>query len=473
MRTTGRICLLVGLFAVFALSGCSLAPRYERPDLPVDAAWPEWTNLTDEERDAADAAVNRDWRSFFKDPVVVTLLETALANNRDLRVALINIEKVRAQFHIRQADLLPTINTAASSSAQYLNKAISGAGEAFISRQYAVSVGFTSFELDLFGRVRSLRESALQQFLATEEAARSAQVALVSEVVSAYLQLSAGKELQNLARSTYENRMKSYELTRRMFEMGLTSQLTVNQARTIVEEARVAAARYEVSVGQALNALVMLLGAPVPEGLKLASSLKEIEMLSDLPPGLPSDLMQRRPDILAAEHRLQAMNANIGAARANFFPTIGITSSIGTIAPQFHDLFSRGAGTWLFQPQAVLPIFDMGRNWATLKMSEADRDAAVATYEKSIQVAFREVADALVQRANISEQLDAQKSLLEATRATYDLSQNRYEIGLDSFINVLDAQRSLFSTEQGMINTVLLREINALNLYKTLGGGWE
>ncbi len=473
MRTTGRICLLAALVAVFALSGCTLAPRYERPDLPVEAAWPESADLTDEERDAADAAINRAWRSFFKDPVIATLLETALVNNRDLRLALINIEKVRAQFYIQQADLLPTINVSASSSAQYLNKAVSQTGEAFISRQYSATVGFTSFELDLFGRVRSLRESALQQYFATEEAARSTQVSLVAEVVSAYLQLVAQKELLALAKSTYENRMESYELTRRMFEMGLTSQLTVNQARTIAEEARVAAAQYEVNAGQAMNALVMLLGAPVPEGLQLASSLKDIEMLPDLPPGLPSDLMQRRPDIIAAEHRLQAMNANIGAARANFFPTIGITSSIGTLAPQYHDLFSSGAGTWLFQPQAVLPIFDLGRNWSQLKVSEADRDMAVATYEKTIQTAFREVADVLVQRANIGEQLEAQKALVDATQGSYDLSQNRYEIGLDSFINVLDSQRSLFNAQQGMINTVLLREINALNLYKSLGGGGE
>ena len=473
MRNAVRVCLVTTVIAVMLLSGCTLAPRYERPDLPVESAWPESARLTDEERDAADAAANRPWNAFFADPVLVSLLHTALANNRDLRVAMLNIEKVRAQFVIQQSELLPAIDASMSSSAQYLNKEVSNQGRGGISRSYTASLGFTAFELDLFGRIRSMRESALQQFFATEETARAAQVALVAEVASAYLQLAADKELLTLARSTYENRKESYELTQRMFEMGLTSQLTVNQARTIVEEARVAAAQYEVRAGQSENMLVLLLGAPVPEGVKLAESLRDIRMLPDLPPGLPSDLMQRRPDIMSAEHQLQAMNANIGAARANFFPKIGITSSIGTLAPEYHDLFSRGAGTWLFQPQAVLPIFDMGRNWATLKMSEAERDIAVATYEKTIQTAFREVADALVQRANITEQLDAQKSLVDATQATYDLSRNRYEIGLDSFINVLDAQRSLFSARQGMINTVLLKEVNALNLYKALGGGWE
>ncbi|MCC8193246.1 MAG: efflux transporter outer membrane subunit [Deltaproteobacteria bacterium] len=473
LSTAGRICLAAALVASFALSGCTLAPRYERPDLPVDAAWPESARISDEERDAADAAVNRPWRSFFKDPTLVALIETALRNNRDLRVATINIEKVRAQYWIQRADLLPTINASSVATNQYLNKAVSTRGEAFINRQYQASVGFTSFELDLFGRIRSLKESALQQFFATEENARAVQVSLVAEVVQAYLQLTAQKELLDLARSTYENRKESYELTQRMFDMGLTSQLTVNQARTIVEEARVASAQYETSVGQAENALVLLLGAPIPEGVKLAGNLREVAMIPDLPPGLPSDLMQRRPDIMAAEHQLQAMNANIGAARANFFPTISITAALGTIAPVYHDLFSRGAGTWLFEPAAVLPIFDTGRNYAILRMSEADRDMAVATYEKTIQTAFREVADALVQRATIGEQLDAQKALVEATEATYDLSQNRYEIGLDSFINVLDAQRSLFNARQGIINTILLREVNALNLYKALGGGWE
>ena len=459
--------------ASLALSGCSLAPRYERPDLPVDAVWPESARISDEERDTADAAANRAWREFFKDPALAALIETALANNRDLRAALINIEKVRAQFWIQRADQLPTIVASGTASNQYLNKAVSQRGEAVISRQYQASVGFASFELDLFGRVQSLKESALQQFFATEETARSVQVSLVAEVVQAYLQLTAHRELLALAQSTYENRNKSYELTRRMFDMGLTSQLTTNQARMIVEEARVAAAQFEAAAGQAENMLVMLLGAPVPEGISLASNMREILMLPDLPPGLPSDLMQRRPDIMAAEHRLMSMNANIGAARANFFPSISLTAALGTVAPVYHDLFSRGNGTWMFEPKAVLPIFDSARNWATLKMSEADRDMAVAAYEKTIQTAFREVADALARRATIGEQLDAHKSLLEATEATYALSQSRYEIGLDSFINVLDAQRSLFSAQQGMINAVLLREVNALNLYKSLGGGWE
>lgn len=473
MRMTSVFPLVAVVIVFAALSGCTMMPKYERPDLPIETAWPDSAKLAGEERDAADAAVNRTWKLFFQDPVIVSLVETALANNRDLRAAMINIEAVRAQYWIQRADMLPTINASGSSSAQYLNKAVSSTGEAYIQRQFTANVGFTAFELDIFGRIRSLNESALQQFFATEETARGTQVSLVAEVVNTYLQLTADREILTLARNTYENRKASYGLTVRMFEMGLTSQLTVNQARTIMEEARVASAQYETRVAQGENALVLLLGAPIPEGVELAPDLTGISRLPDLPPGLPSDLMQRRPDIRAAEHQLMAANANIGAARANFFPTVSITSSIGTVAPQFHDLFSRGAGTWLFQPQAVLPVFDAGRNIARLRVSEAERDMAVARYEKSIQSAFREVADALAQRATIGEQLEAQQSLVDATQASYDLSRSRYDIGLDSFINVLDAQRSLFSAQQGLINTVLLREVNTLNLYKALGGGWE
>lgn len=472
MRRLLRIFLLVVAVSV-PLSGCTLMPRYERSGLPVETAWPESAKMTGEEREAADAAVNRPWKAFFKDPVIVALVETALVNNRDLRVAVLNIEKVRAQYQIQRAELLPTINAVGQSSAQYLNKAISQTGSAHIQRQFTATVGFTAFELDLFGRIRSLKESALQEYFATEQAARSARVSLVAEVAAAYLQFTADKETLALARSTHENRKTSHELAQRMYEAGLTSLLTVNQAKTIMEEARVVAAQYEEIVARDENILTLLLGAPVPESAKVAGTLGGVEQLPDPPPGLPSDLMLRRPDILAAEHRLQAMNANIGAARANFFPTISITSSIGTIAPQYHDLFSRGAGTWLFQPQGILPIFDTGRNIALLQSAEADRDIAVATYEKSIQTAFREVADALAQRANIGERLDAQASLVAAAQASYDLSQRRYEIGLDSFLAVLDAQRSLFAARQGMIDTALLRETAMLNLYKALGGGWE
>ncbi len=468
MRATVIFCMALVLFA---LSGCTMAPRYERPALPTQADWPAYGQ--DAANSEKGAEVSPPWASFFADPTMKSLVEIALRNNRDLRSAMLNIEKVRAQYYIQRADLLPTINAVGDASSQYLNKAASNTGQAGIFRQYSVTVGFTSFELDLFGRVRSLKESALQQFFASEQTARSAQVSLVAEVASAYLQLTADKEVLALARATHESRKSTYEMVKALAEQGVASQLDLNQARSALEDSKVTAAQYQTQVSQDENALVLLLGSAIPSELKMAEKLSDIMPLPDIPAGLPSDLMLRRPDILAAEHQLKAANASIGAARANFFPSISITSAIGTIAPQYNDLFSRGGGTWLFQPQAVLPIFDSGRNWATLKATEAERDMAVSAYEKSIQTAFREVADALAQRATIGEQLDAEKSLAEATNLTYTLSVARYENGIDSYINVLDAQRSLFSAEQGLITTRLLRESNTLNLYKALGGGWE
>ncbi len=465
---------LATLFTVLflsVLSGCTMAPRYERPALPVQGDWPEYG------RSAANSGKGAEtspvWADFFNDPTLKRLIEIALANNRDLRISALNIEKARAQYFIQRADLLPSINAVGDLSAQYLPKAVNPGGEAGISRQYSVTVGFTSFELDLFGRVRSLKESALQQFFSTEQAARSARVSLVAEVANAYLQWAADKEVLSLAQSTYESRKNTYDMVKALFEQGIATQLDLNQSRASLEDSRVTSVQYVTRVAQDENALTLLLGAPVPPDLTLAQKLEDITPLPDLPAGLPSDLMQRRPDILAAEHQLKSANASIGAARANFFPSLSITSAIGTIAPQYKDLFSRGGGTWLFQPQAVVPIFDMGRNWATLKATEAERDMAVAQYEKAIQTAFREVADTLAQRSTIGEQLEAEKALVDATSQSYALSTARYETGIDSYINVLDAQRSLFSARQGLITTKLLREVNTLNLYKALGGGWE
>ncbi len=458
---------LVLLCLSFA-AGCTMAPNYVRPEAPIPAAWPESADSVNE-----PGRQMMPWDSFFTDPVVRELVSTSLANNRDFRVALLNIEKARAQYYIQRADLLPTINAGGDMSAQYLPNDLSGTGQAGIYRQYSVTVGFSAYELDLFGRIRSLKESALQSYFATEEAAKATQTSLVSEVVSAYLQLTADRELLALAVDTYENRKNVYALVQAMFEQGLVSQLDLNQSRTGVEEARVSAAQWRTRVAQDANALILLVGASLPPELALAPNLSAVPELPDLPEGLPSDLMERRPDIMMAERQLMAANADIGAARANFFPRLSITTAIGTLTTQYKDLFSGGAGTWLFQPSATLPIFDTGRNWATLQATKAQRDIAVAQYEKSIQTAFREVADALAQRATIGEQLAAEAALVDATRTSYELALARYQNGLDSYMTVLDSQRSYFNAQQGLINTKLLRETNTLNLYKALGGGWE
>lgn len=459
--------IVLALFGALFLNGCTMIPAYQRPALPVADSWPDGVH-----GEGTSSPDNIGWETFFQDETIALLVRTALENNRDLGMALLNIERARAMYQIQRADLLPTVNVSGSSANQSVPPEISATGQRIMSRQQSVSVGFTSFELDLFGRIRSLKESALQQYFATEEAAKSAQLSLVAEVVSAYLRLTADREILELARTSYENRKEVYELISKQFEFGVTSQLDLNQARTTMEEARVMVAQYKTVVAQDENALVLLLGTGIPAEAKMASRLAEVRALPDLDPGMPSELLLRRPDIMGAEYTLLAANANIGAARANFFPRIGITTSLGTISPEWSNLFTAGAETWIFTPSVTLPVFDTGRNIANLRVSETDKEIAILQYEKSIQTAFREVADQLAQKANIGEQLAAQESHMQAAKGTYDLSLARYNAGIDAFISVLDAQRTYTGAQQNMINTRLLRETNMLNLYKALGGGW-
>lgn len=448
------------------LGGCTLAPKYVRPDAPIPTEYHKGAGLFGTETQTLS------WRQFFTDPTLQRLIELSLANNRDLRLALLNIEKVRAQYRIQRADLLPTIGASGDASTQRLPGDMTGTGEAGIVRQYSASLGFSAFELDLFGRVRSLSEQALETFYSAEMDARTAQISLVSEVAGIYLQLIANKELLDVTENTFKNRRGQYNLVSNKFNSGVASQLEVSQAKSIMEEARSNVARYATSVGQAENYLQLLLGCPIPKDLPDVRKLSDVKMLADIPEGMPSSLLERRPDIQAAEHRLKGANANIGAARANFFPTISLTGSAGTMSRDFSSLFDGGTGFWSFMPQVYLPIFDTGRNIARLGESEADRDIAVAQYEKTIQTAFREVMDALVQRRYIGDQIKAEKALLSSTRTTYSLASARYDVGVDSYLNVLDAQRSLYTAQQSYISTMLLRESNIISLYKALGGGW-
>ncbi len=464
-HAAGLIFPVMALCVVLA-SGCTLAPSYVRPEAPVPDAYERGAELTSQ-------ASPPEWKHFFTDPTMQRLIQLALDNNRDLRLAVLNIEAVRAQYGIQRADLLPTVEAAAESTAQRLPSDVSDTGVAGISRQYSATLGFSGFELDLFGRIRSLTERALENFYSAEMDARSARISLIAEVAGTYLQLVADRELLDVTRATHANRQGQYELVLNKFNSGVASRLEVSQARSIVEEARSNVARYSTSVGQAENALALLLGCPLPRDLPDVRKLSDVQMLADIPEGLPSDLLERRPDIQAAEHSLKAANANIGAARANFFPRISLTGSLGTLSSDASDLFGSGAGFWSFIPSVSLPLFDTGRNVASLELSEAERDMAVASYEKSIQTAFREVADTLTQRRFIDEQLDAEHALLSSTRDSYDLASYRYDVGVDSYLNVLDAQRSLYTAQQSFIATRLLRETNALTLYKSLGGGWE
>ncbi|MDR2076036.1 MAG: efflux transporter outer membrane subunit [Desulfovibrio sp.] len=450
------------------LAACSLAPAYHRPDAPIPSAYPEGGL-----QETSASAELFAWKDFFPDPVLRRLLDTALVHNRDLRIALLNIELTRAQYRIQRADLLPTISAAGQESAQLTPANMNSLGVRGISRQYSAALGFASFELDLFGRVRNLSQQALETFRSVEDDARSAQISLLAEVAAVYLQLVSDRELYDITRRTHEARKAQYLLVRDKYAAGVASDLEAQQARGIMEEARANAARYAARAGQDENALALLLGSPLPPDLPEIRRLGDVIRLPDVPEGLPSDLLERRPDVQAAEHLLKGYNANIGAARANFFPSISLTGTLGSLSLEFDDLFTSGQHTWSFLPQITLPIFDLGRNIARLDAAAAQRDIAVAAYEKTIQTAFREVGDALVQRAHMTEQLDADAATVDAARRGYDLARRRYDVGVDSYLNVLNAEHTLYSAQQNYVGSLLLRETNALALYKALGGGWR
>jgi len=453
------------------LASCTMAPRYQRPDAPVSDNWPTSAANQQAGEASAPAAADIPWRDFFVDPQLQALISRALENNRDLRVAVLNIERFQAQYRIERSALLPSINATGSGLSQRVAQDLSGTGQPEIVRQYSATLGSTAYEFDLFGRVRSLKNQALQQYFASEQAQRSVQISLISQVALGYLTLAADSERLQLAKETLDNQQAAYDLVKRRFDAGVASALDLNQARTSVESARVDNARYTTLVAQDVNALTLVVGAPLDAELLPAVLTTELSALQEIPPGLPSTVLLKRPDILQAEHQLRAANANIGAARAAFFPRIALTGSVGTGSNELSGLFQSGSETWLFAPQITLPIFTAGSNWAKLKVSNVDRDIAVAQYEKAIQTAFREVADALAQRGTIDEQLAAQQSLTDANAESYRLSQARYDKGVDSYLNVLDSQRALYSAQQNLIATRLTRLGNLVTLYKVLGGG--
>lgn len=456
------------------ISGCSLMPAYQQPAATVPGKFAGDTS--DASGPASTAVADLGWRDVFTDPPLQRLIELSLSNNRDLRVAVLNIEKARAQYRVQDAALLPTVNASAGGMSARTPADLSSTGQALTARQYSASLGLSSYEIDLFGRVRSLSEQALQQFFSTSEARRGTQISLVAEVATSYLTLAADQDRLKLARDTLRSQSDSYSLQQRSFELGVASALTLSQARTSVEAARVDVERYTAQVALDRNALALLVGAEVPDEL-LPRGLPDgataaANLLATIPPGLPSDLLQRRPDILQAERNLKAANAYIGAARAAFYPRISLTASAGTASSELSGLFTGGSGSWSFAPQITLPIFDGGANRANLQIATVSRDISVAQYEKAIQMAFREVSDALMQRGTLGRQLDAQQSLVNAAAQTYELSEARFRRGVDSYLGVLDAQRSLYSAQQNLIGTRLSRYTNLVTFYKTLGGGW-
>ena len=484
--------------ALLALAGCtSLAPDYARPMLPVPATLngtngpngPEGTALAPETGPMG-------WQEFLQEPRLRELVALALQNNRDLRVAVLAIEKARAQYGVEQSNRFPAVGATAAGNRTRTADDLNTSGRSPTSSQYSAQLGFSSYEIDFFGRVKNLNEAALQEFLRTTESRRSVQLSLVAEVANAWLTLDAdGRRLQ-LAQDTLRSRQKSYELTERSHALGAASGLTLAQAQTTVDTARADVAAFTSQVARDRNALALLAGAPVPAALlpdganpgataspaQAASASASVAPAPSLatpaatllavPGDLPSSVLLNRPDVRAAEYTLRGAYASIGAARAAFFPSITLTASAGTASNALSGLFDGGNGTWSFAPQIRLPIFDAGRNRANLQIAETARDTALAQYDKAVQTAFREVADALAERATLAERLQAQQSLQAATLKALQLSEARYRLGADSYLPVLDAQRALYSAQQTLIGLALAEQANRITLYKVLGGRW-
>ncbi len=450
------------------LCGCSLVPDYQRPAAPVPGQFPQGPAY---QGDALARQPAEDWRPVFQDPVLRQLIDSALANNRDLREAALNVEAYRAQYRIQRADLLPKVSADATGKRQYLPRGVTGTDQGMITSTYAATLGISAYELDLFGRLRSLSDQALLTYLASEQARRSTQLSLVASVASAYLTWRADQELLVLAKDTLAADERSLRLTSAQRRAGTVSALDQIQSRTSVDSTRATVARYKRQVAQDLNQLSLLVGTAVAGDLA-ALPLAD-EQIAGLPAGLPSDLLRRRPDIVQAEYQLRAANANIGAARAAFFPSISLTANAGSTSPQLSGLFDGGSGTWLFQPQISLPIFTAGSLRASLDYAALQKDIQVAQYEKAIQSAFQEVADGLAARATYQRQLQAQHDLVASNQRYYNLAEHRYRIGVDSSLTFLDAQRSLFTAQQGLISDRLAQLVAEVNLYAALGGGWQ
>ena len=461
---------LVVAVAIATTNACSLIPEYLRPQAPVPETFP---NADAKAASSATQLSDIPWQDYFADAQLREVIGLALNNNRDLRVAALNIEKARALYRVQRADMFPRIGITGTETAQRLPGDLTSSGDATTTHQYSATVGFSAYELDFFGRIRSLNAQALEQYLGTEEAKRSAQISLVAEVANVWLILAADKERLALALSTFETRQKSYELIRRTFEVGVGSALDVRQAETLMESARTDVARYIAQEAKDANALALIVGTTVSADLLPAILSDSVSAITEVPAGVPSEVLTRRPDVLQAERALRAANANIGAARAAFFPSITLTAGAGVASDSLGGLFSGGGGTWSFIPQIKLPIFEAGRLTANLEATKVQREINVAQYEKAIQTAFREVADAFAEKSTLAERLDARRKLVEATKASFTLSEARYKSGIDSYLGLLDSQRALYLSQLDLIEIRLIESANRVALYKVLGGGWN
>ena len=455
------------LMASTALTACaSMAPAYEKPALPVAQAWPDGA-AAGQTISAADLA----WQEVYQDPRLQAVIQLALDQNRDLRVAVLNIERAQAQYRVQRASSLPSVDAGLSGSRSRTPGEVAGTPSAVEGESYSASLGVTAYELDFFGRVRGLNAAALQTYLATAETRRAVQISLIAETATAWATLAADQDLLTVSQNTLKSSEESLALTRRRQEGGAANLLEVRQAETLAEQARGDLAAAEAQVARDRNVLTLLAGTDVPAGLLPAGDLAQLAIRHDLPAGVPSDVLARRPDVLAAEHRLQGMNANIGAARAAFFPRITLTASAGAASTDLSGLFGGGSGAWSFAPAISLPIFDGGANSANLRVAKVDREVALAQYEKTVQTAFREVSDALATQTTLNRRLDAATRLLIAAQDAERLSRIRYEQGIDSYLVLLDAQRTRYSAEKALVALWIVRAQTSAGLYKALGGG--
>ena len=453
----------IALAAAALLTGCSFMPTYERPAAPVPANYALTSAAA-----VPGAANTAPWQDYFADPRLRQLIEIALDNNRDLRVAVLNIEQARATYQVRRADLYPGLGLAANAS----RAPATGTGD--LTNSFSVGLAVSAWEIDFFGRIASLKEQALAQYLATEEGRNAAQVSLVAAVANGWLTLLADEELLGLSRQTLASRDESVRLTKMRLDAGVASELDFRQADSLSQAARATLAQQKRQRALDENALVLLLGQALPDDVRnglAGGKLADAPAMSPLPAGLPSELLTRRPDIRQAEQQLIAANANIGAARAAFFPRISLTAQAGSASGELSGLFKSGSWGFTIAPSLLLPLFDAGRNQANLEISQAGRSIAVAQYEKAIQTAFREVSDALAGQATLEEQAQAQQQQAQSEAARLNLADLRYRNGVASYLDLLDAQRSLFTTQQTVVQVRLAQLQNQVLLYKALGGG--
>ena len=484
MRLKLSACMVA--FAVAMLTGCTLDPHYERPAAPVAVAYPKGEAYESTSAAAASTAASGTasgaatpattttapplaadvaWRSFFRDERLQRLIQIALDNNRDLRVAALNVAEYEAQYRITRAALAPSISASGSLTRERTSGVTSSSSD--------VSVGTTSWEIDFFGRLRSLERQALENYLATDASRQSTQISLIATVATDYLTLLSDERLLQITEDTVKADQSTYDVTKRIQQLGNSSMLDVQQAQNSLASAKASLASYRRAVAQDRNNLVAVLGAPIPDDLPPAREFDDETMFADIGAGVPSLLLTRRPDIVQAEHALKAANANIGAARAAFFPKIELTASAGTSSSTLSSLFKAGTGAWAFAPSVSVPIFDYGSNKASLDVAKIEKQIEVADYESAIQTAFKEVSNALTARATYVDQVEADRDYVTSAQRYYTLAQARYKAGTDSFLTFLDAQRTLYTAQQQLASDSLSRQANLVTLYKVLGGGWE